>query len=234
MVTVNAQLQATKEQIDLAPLSASDEKLRMSLLGQQYSANWKYLMVAAGRAYTISVPEHATGGGGLTLATGNAGVDLDQPELVVPCGEGYRIIPMDLEIDGIVDLDAYDDTLNLYFFVDRTQTQSGVTGTNVTPQNCLDGGPSYPGGQVVSIVSSDLTDPVHSQILTARYFELTQVAAETAGNGIPTFYHRKVWQEPENHLGPCSIIGIVAATVAPTFMLNFKVGIVPASWFPVD
>ena len=192
------------------------------------------MRAGAGRKYTISVPEHATGGGALTLATGNAVVDLDQPELVVPCGTGYYLIPMDFEISVIQDMDAYDDLLEVYLFVDRTQTQPAVAATVVTPQNAIDDGPAYPGGSVLSICTADITDPVHSQILTFKTWKLVQVAAETAGTVPGTFYHRKVWDAPQMHAGPCSFIGIVAGTTAPTFMATLEVGIVPSTWFPAD
>ena len=233
---INSILHAEARQLDHSIYSNgdADAKLKMSLLGQLYVADWKTLLAAAGRMYTVSVPEHATGGGALTLASGNAAVDLDQPEYAQGIAQGYRVIPCEFEASAIQDMDAYDDLLEVYLFADRTQTQTGVTGTEVTPQNHLDGGDAYPAGNVWSIVTTDLTDPVHSEILTFKTWKLIQVAAESAGSVPGDFYHHKVWEVPKYIAGPASIIGIVAGTTAPTLMATFTFGVVPSSWFPTS
>lgn len=230
-VQANTTIRGTKTGVDAGRLASADENLRMSLLGQQYVADWKYFLSAAGRMYRISVPEHATGGADLTLATGNATVDLDQPELLVSVPQGFRLIPVEFNYAMQIDVDAYDDEQEVYLFADRTQAYATATGTPLTPQNQLDGGRAFP-GFACSIISADITDPAHSEILHYNVWELTQVAAETAGSGIPNFSARVVWDFPNLLAGPCAIVGIIAGTNAPTFMANLLVGCVPDEWFP--
>ena len=233
-MSIETFMSAVKAQVGLSKLTSADDKLRMSLLGQQYVADWKYLLASAGRMYRVSVPEHATGGGAITQATGNAAVDLDQPELVIAVDEGYRLIPVEFDFSVQDDADAYDDQVELYMFADRTQaTAAGATATILTPQNQLDGGAAFP-GRAFSIVTADITDPVHSEILGYRVWELTQVAAETAGNGIAEFSYGKEFNVPNLLKGPCQIVMALAGTVAPTFMGYVTVGVVPADWFPVE
>lgn len=210
----------------------ADERLRMSLLGQQYVADWKYLLAAAGRMYRISIPEHATGGGAITQAIGNAGVDLDQPEGIIAVDSGYRLIPVEMQLSIQADLDAYDDQCECYLFGDRTQaTAAGATATVLNPANQLDGGAAFP-GRAYSIVTADVADPVHSEVLYYRIWELTQVAAETGGSGIPDMSVHHKWDVPNLLAGPCQMVLILAGTVAPTFMGHITVGCVPSAWFP--
>lgn len=233
-VHAKTELQAVKSQLETSRLSPADNALRMSLLGQQYVADWKYLLAAAGRMYSWSIPEHATGGGAITQATGNAAVDLDQPEGVLAMDLGYSIIPVEIQFGIQNDADAYDDQVEIYLFTDRTQaTAAGATATVANPKNCLDDGPAFP-GRAFNIVTADVPDPVHSDVLYYNVWELTQVAAETAGSGIPNFSGGHKWDVPRINHGPCQFILALAGTVAPTFVFNMTLGVVPSSWFPTS
>ena len=134
------------------------EFVRQSTIGQLFTADWHERLILAGKAYTLDL-------GALTATewtglTGNAAVDLDQPEIVIAVDTGY-LIPMSIEIDiHVDDVDAYDDVTEIGFQADRSQaTAAGATATIEVPNNMLDGGDAF-GGRAFSIVTADIADPV--------------------------------------------------------------------------
>jgi hypothetical protein len=67
-------------------------------------------------------------------------------------------------------------------------------------------------------------------VLGAKAWELTQVAAETAGVAPWEKSYHKKFEIPTLLAGPCQIVGYVIGTNAPTFVGNIKFAHIPASW----
>jgi len=240
---INSILYAEARQLNHSVYSNgdADAKLKMSLLGQLYVADWKYLMAAAGRMYKLSMGTIG-GDGDITLVGNGTVMDLDQPSAVIAVDTGYRLIPIEFEVDCLSDMDAYDDELDILLTADRTQAvAAGATATVpagdmasvASIQNLLDGGDDFP-GRAYGVVTADITNPVHSEVLAYKRYELTQVAAETAGSVTPSFHYHKEFHYPTLLNGPCSILAYIFGTNATTFIGSLTVGAVPAGWFPIS
>lgn len=217
------------DQIAPSVLSEGQAYPTMTKLGQLFVADWHTKLVLAGRAFTLDLGT-ISGAASYTALTGNATVDNDQPEIVIAADSGW-LIPMEIDIGiSVDDMAAYDDVVDMLFIADRSQAvAAGATATVEVPNNLLDGAAAF-SGRCYSIVTGDITDPVCSDILGYKYYELTQVAAETAGSGPATKGFYKKFEIPTLLAGPCSIIGWVTGTNTPTFMGSIKFAHIPASW----
>ena len=241
MTEVNAILQATKEQINLAP--TGDKNLKASLLGQQYMADWKHLVVAAGRGYKLSFGA-ITVGDDVTGSPGNATLDLDQPEAFVAVDQGFSLIPMEIDISFAADLDAYDDLARLLLTADITQAvqpggtfvEAGAdlsTASGCSIQNLLSDGPAFP-GRAASAITGDINDPVHAYVLAHKLWTITQIIAETTGTPVPEMSYSKEWHYAHVLKGPSTMLLYCAGTVAPAYIGSLTFAAVPSSWFPVS
>ena len=243
MVEVNAVMQATKSQIETSVLSSSDDKLRMSLLGQQYVADWRYLLMASGRLWRGHIGTLTAGAAPGLITGGGAGttIDSDQPEFIIGVGAAYYLIPIEVKVSCVVDLDANAEIGEILLFADRTQAPpAAATGTpgDVVPVNQLDGAGDFP-GDAWGGVTTDITDPVMSELLD----HVTVSASEFVSNGTATnltngivIPMRMDWksQHPLLLAGPCSLVMFYGGTAAVTGMASVVVGAVPTSWFPVS
>jgi hypothetical protein len=95
----------------------------------------------------------------------------------------------------------------------------------------LDGGDRF-NGRCYSIITGDITNPVTSDILFFKKYTLIQVVAETAGSAPVTMNYYKKFTVPRFLAGPCSIIGFVTGTNAPTFMGSVTFAHIPTGWMP--
>lgn len=229
-----ANVKGEVKQLNTAALDATLDYLQLSEIGQLWTADWKYKLILAGRAYRMSFGT-ISGGTDITLggdATG--GIDLDQPEGVVAVDTDV-LIPMELEISGDADLDAAGDDVQVLLTADRaTAVASGATATTEVPDNLLDGGATF-GGRAYSLVTGDITDPVHSDVLYFR--KVTSIVAEgTASNMNPTqtdLYFYRDFVYPTFLAGPCSLLLYAAGEVAFTFAGSITFAHVPRAWCPI-
>lgn len=232
---VNSILFAEARQLDHSVYTNgdADAKLRMSLLGQMYMADWKHLMVTAGKAYRMSIGT-ITAGDDITMVGNGTVVNLDQPFGVVAVDAGLSLIPIEVEISGDSDTDAAEDEVDFLMTADRTQAEAaGATATVEVPDNLLDGGPAF-GGRAYSVVTADITDPVHSDVLAFKTWNVLLVAAEAGGSFRESLHYQKEFGYPTILRGPCQILMYFAGTVATTGIGSLTFGAVPSSWFPVE
>ena len=228
---MDAELHGQENQLTPSIKSGDKQKLAMTTLGQLFTANWHERLILAGRAFTLDLGT-ITGGTDYSALTGNAAIDHDQPEIVIAADSGF-LIPMEIEIGiAIDDMDAYDDITEIFFIGDRTTAvATGATATSETALNMLDGGDAF-NGRCYSIVTADITDPTAADILAFKSWQLIQVASETAGSAPTTKNFYKKFEFPRLLAGPCSIVGYVVGTNAPTFMGSVTFAHIPTSWMP--
>ena len=215
----------------------------MSKLGQLYTADWKNYLVANGRIYNAHIGTLTAGADvGLIVGGGNGTtVDSDQPEMIIGVDAGYYLVPIDIKVICDVDIDANDEYGEILIFADRTAAPpTSATGTPgvVTPVNALDGGAAFP-GRCFGGVTTDITDPVMDEFLDLAYVNgaefVSNGSATNLTNGIVYSLSRHYAPDyPEYLAGPCSIVICFGGTAAVNGMIACKVGVVPASWFPVS
>jgi len=226
---MNTDIKAKVVQADASVLSGDESYIQMSKIGQLWTADWKYKLVAAGRCYRLSF---GTISGGTDIVLGGAatgGIDLDRPEGIVAADTGF-LIPMEIDISGDSDTDAEDDDVQVLVTADRaTAVAAGATATAETPDNLLDGGEAFT-GRAWSLATGDITDPVHSDIL---YYRFTgALGANSLAN--TRFINHKVWEYPNFIKGPCSLLIYAAGEVAFTFAGSFVFAHIPTSWAPTS
>ncbi len=225
------EVKAKVDQISPDVLAEGDmENIRMSKLGQLFTADWKQRLALAGRVFTLDLGTIA-GEGSYTALTGNAAYDNNQPEVIIAIDTGW-LIPMEIDIGiSVNDMDAYNDFTQIVFAIDRTQTQdAGETGTVETALNVLDGGPAF-AGRCYSIITGDTGNaPASVEVIASKFWELTITAAEAATNVPATLGLYKKFDYPILVAGPCHIVGYVIGTMTPTFMGSVTFAHIPASW----
>lgn len=228
---MDAIIKAQERQLTPDIKSGDNQELAMTKLAQLFTANWHERLILAGRAFTLDLGT-ITGGTDYSALTGNIAIDHDQPEIVIAADSGW-LIPMEIDIGiAVDDMDAYDDITEIFFIGDRTAAvAAGATATVEAALNCLDGGDAF-NGRCYSIVTADITDPTAADILAFKSWQLIQVASETAGSAPTTKNFYKKFEFPRLLAGPCSIVGYVVGTNAPTFMGSVTFAHIPTSWMP--
>jgi len=207
-----------------------------------WTADWKARLAAAGLLYSAHIGTLTTGADIAMIVGGGNGttVDTDQPEMLVGVDTGY-LIPVELKVACILDIDANAEYGEILFFADRTQapptTATGTPGI-VTPNNQLDGGAAF-GGRCYGGVTTDLADPAMSELIDIKYV----ICAEFVSNGSATnltngivYDLRMDWSAdwPKILAGPCQLCVAFGGTAAVSGMLSIVFAAVPASWFPVS
>jgi hypothetical protein len=235
---IQAIINAAKSQIGISVLSPSDDRLRMSLLGQQYVADWKHLLTAAGRMYRLSAVAPSAGDDVTEVVGGGAGtvLDLDQPEIVIGVDEGSILIPVEFEVGLRSDLDADADQAAVLLTADRSQavptSVTAATHGAVTPVNQLDGGPAFAGRAFVG-VTGDITDPAPDEILAYKTWVIRDQGAAAAAV-LTDLNYGKQFETPLLLRGPCGIYGYWGGTVAVNGIAQVLFAAVPSAWFPVE
>jgi len=225
---MNSDARAKVVQADTAVITADEDYIKMSKIGQLWTADWRYKLVAAGKVYRMSIGTISGGTDVVLVGDATSGIDLDQPEGVIAVDSGYYLIPIELEISGDSDTDAENDDVQVLLTADRaTAVPTGTTATAETPDNLLDGGAAFP-GRAYSLVTSDITDPVHSDVLFYRF--TGALGADSLHN--TDFYFQKTWDYPNFIAGPCSLLLYAAGEVAFTFMGSLVFACIPSTWAP--
>ena len=104
------------------------------IFGAALAMDWRQALIARGFGWlvengTLTTP--ITGGG-----TGVTVLDLEQPQLVLNIPSGLAMVPLRISIEAQIGLQTTDAHVNeLWIGYDRTQVQSNVTSTSVTPSN---------------------------------------------------------------------------------------------------
>ncbi len=210
------------------------EFLTQSPIGQLWTADWIQRLTQAGRVYTAPLGTlAATSHTGLT---GNAVVDLDQPEVVIGVPSGI-LIPIEIQIDILLnDIDAYDDLTQIVFYADRTtglSSTDSALGNPITVLNNLDGGEDF-AGNATETVAADITDPVVADVLGSRFWEINQLAAEVAATIPATLNFYQDFKAPIFLRGPASIVGFVTGTNTPTYQGHVTFAHLPGTWIPTS
>lgn len=214
-----------------------------SRLGQLYTADWKHHIVGSGYGFCLSMGQITAGGdiGGFP-GVGTA-LNLDQPTAFITVDVGYALIPFDLELDFQSDVDGYDDIQRILLTADVTQAIAAggtfveaeanlATANGCAIRNLISDGRAFP-GRAATAITVDIVDPVHNYILAHSLYELTQVAAEVAGNAPGHFLYQKQWHYPIVLKGPCSMQLYVEGLNPTTGLGALSFGCVPSTWFPV-
>lgn len=204
-------------------------QLRSTRSGQLFTADWKKELVLAGHVYSVTVGGISAGADVALIQGGGAGttIDSDQPELAVGVPSGYTLIPLEFLFSGQVDLDADAEVGNVILFADLTQNIPApviASSTLETPSNMLDGGEAFP-GYAQSAVTTDITDPVLSEMLVYE----TIRAAETTAAGQLVARLSVDWKAETPFLmdGPCSLIACWGGTAAVSGMAKLVFACVP-------
>jgi len=231
------EIKAKMEQESVTPITSDMDYVRQSKIGQLWTADWKYKLVAAGKVYRMSIGT-VSGGTDITLVgSATGGIELEEPEGSVTITSGF-LIPMELEISGVSLTDAAADDVQILLCADRSAamvTGDLDNGTQETPDNLLDGGPAF-GGTAVSLFTSDITAPTVSDIIHYRIWNnLVAVGTTTTQLSLTVsdFYDRWVADYPTFLAGPCDLLLYCAGEVAFTFAGSLVFAHVPASWVPV-
>ncbi len=229
-------LQEIKGQVDqFDPTILKEGKMgnvAMSTLGQLFTADWVTRLVLAGRVFSMPL---GSASGALGVLTGTATVDNDLPSLSISCDTGW-LIPIEIDVTVHVDdIDAYDDVVDMLFFADRSQAvPAGEVGNIITAINLLEGATAFGGRCYDTHNTTPITNPVCSDILGYKYWELTQLAAEIGGDASFTKVYNKKFDVPHFLAGACSILGYVTGTNTPTYFGRVVFAHLPTSWITVS
>ena len=208
--------------------------LRMSRLGQLFTADWKTSLVLGGYAFNVTVGDLANAGGDVALVTGGGNgtvVDSDQPELIVGVTAGYVMIPLFFQCALSADLDADAEVANIALFADTTQAPpTSVTGVTETPISLVGTGVHTSVARAYSAVTADITDPVCSIMLGFKNIRAADAgsAASEQVYGIDYTYDPSV---PVILRGPCSVVACVGGTAAVTTAMTFHWAELPEGYF---
>lgn len=237
---MRAELLGTVEQFSPNVLgSGAEETARMSKLGQLFTADWKQRLLLAGKVWKTHIGAITAGNAITQITGGGAGtvMDMEQPEIILGVSAGYFLIPLEVDVMVTSDVDAPDDFMEILVFIDRTQSPVYVAGTVNTPINCLDGAGSFP-GVCYTAVTTDMADPVLSELLMYRRYETTAVVMhgtsaneEDAINSVLSLHYEPA--VPSIVAGPCSLVVLFDGTVATTGIATVTWAAVPSAWFPV-
>ena len=227
-------IKALVDQFDPSVLSEGvQDYMRQSKMGQLFTASWKERLLLAGKLWVVTVGT-LTGEGDVGKITGGGAgttIDLDQPETIVGVDSGYFLIPVEVHVAAICDLDADGEHAGIVLAADRSAAPpTSVTGTIETPLNLLDGGPTFP-GRAFSAVTADIANPSNEELLSAAYLN-QQAATELNGpNKLELHYEPNI---PDLLAGPCSVTLYWGGTAAVTALARIVFAAVPTSWFPVS
>lgn len=235
-----ADLNGKVNQVNPDVLSDGDDELiRMSKMGQLFTADWKQRLLLAGRVWTYSLGAIAADGAMVPVVGGGAGTvaDIEQPEIIFGVEEGFHLALIEADVECDSDNDAPDDFMEIMMFGDRTQAPpTSVTGTVVVPDNCLDGAGAFP-GRAFKQITADIVDPVLSELFLYRRKAVTAVVMQgTSANEDDAIYSQLTAHYeptlPSWLKGPCSVVVLWDGTVATDGFAMVKFAAVPSSWVP--
>lgn len=223
---------AKVDQIPPSVLSEGDlEEVKMSKLGQLFTAGWKQRLLLAGKMWSVDVGVVAAGADVTEVVGGGNGtvVDMNQPELMIGVPAGYFLMVTACRCSCHSLSDAADDEVLIVLATDRTATvPTDGTKTAVTPLNMLDGGGAFP-GTAYKEATADITNPTHSDILDFEAYQALGIAVSAIG--LKMDYEPDV---PRILAGACSVYLCWGGTVAAHGAATLEVACVPSSWFPVS
>ncbi len=205
----------------------------MSQMGDLFTTDWPTRLALAGRVFTLNL---GSSGGDTTptLLTGNAAWDNDQPEVLISATSGW-LIPIEIYVSvQACDDDAYDDMVEIGFLADISQSYGSATATTNTPTNHIDGGEAF-SGYAGDTVTSDITNPVGSEVLAHYYYIQTQQGTETSGDTATRGRGlQKTFAIPRFFAGPCAIVGYIIGTNTPDYHGYVTFAHLPSSWIKVS
>lgn len=143
------------------------------------------MWIAEGRVFEVTVGGIAAGGDVALITGGGAGttVDQDQPEFGVSVPAGTILVPLQIDIACIADLDANAEVGHVIVSYDKAAAWVGDgTVTTETPVNIITGGGVSSVASAFSAATADITDPTVSGILVHRAIS----ASEFVSNGTAT------------------------------------------------
>lgn len=219
------------EQVSPSVLEDGDQEApRLSTIGQLFTADWHQRLVLAGRVFKMTIGT-ITGSGAHALVGVGTTIDLDLPEGVIAVDSGY-LIPMELNLGLLSDADAPADVVEVLLTSDREVAVSAAeldAGTDETAINQLDGGEAF-GGRATSLMTgTEITDPVHTDLLYYKMWQQLGVdPLEAAGLNVD-----KVFKMPTLLKGPCSLLLYFGGTEAVTGMGSLTFAHIPNSWGPI-
>ena len=226
-------------QVDPEVISGDDQELQVSKLGQLFTADWKTRLLLAGKIWKAHIGAITADNAITKIVGGGNGtvMDMEQPEMILGVSTGYYLMLLEADVLVESDCDAPDDFMEILLFGDRTQAPVFVAGTVTTPVNCLDGAGAFP-GVCYTAVTTDMVDPVLSELFMYRRYETTAVvmagAAANEEDAIETsltlHYEPQI---PSILAGPCSVVLLFDGTVATNGIATLTFAAVPSSWFPV-
>lgn len=205
---------------------------RMTKVGQLFTADWIMRLILAGCVYRMSVGTVTGGTKAVKVGVGTA-EDLNMPFGVVAIDTGY-LIPISVQGGFISDADADGDEVAVLLTCDKTTASSAASlatlaGTAETPDNLLDGGPTFQ-GRCISDGTVAFTQPIFDDILFYSLWET--IGADTLG---PTNYFvDHDFSYPTFLAGPCTLLFYASGTMATTGIYSIVFAHIPASWVPTS
>lgn len=190
--------------------------------------------------FTTPVTGPVTGGDSVGLTGGGSGttIDGDQPDFIISNSSAdWVMIPIDLRIHSMaLDIDADGEYGASLWTVDATQAYTSATATAITARNMLGVASNMSPNNLPSsiyaacVVTVDITDPVHSDILVADRIQAadTGTAASNATRQTNAVYTPD-YMYPLR--GPSTILGYWGGTAAVTAIAKAIVAIVPTAYF---
>lgn len=197
------------KQVSPEVVTGDDQELQISKIGELFTTDWRERLKRAGLMWSTTIGGITAGAAVLHYSGGGAGttVDSDQPEMIIGVDAGYYLIPVEIKVVARVNVDADSETADIIAFADRTQAPPTsatceASGGAATFHNLLDGSGSFP-GRGWTLVSTDLTDPVCSELLDGVSLWYGAAAA-----GDSPIQMRMDYQpvNPPALAGPCSIV----------------------------
>jgi len=206
--------------------------IRSTRAGQLFTADWKSELILAGLAYGVTVGGISAGAAEALITGGGNGtvIDTNQPELQIGTPAGHYHVPLGFMFSGRADLDADAETAEVLLFADTTQQGArpiAASSTIKTPMNLLSGGESSV-SYATSAVTTDITNPVCSHILSFRTFMLAAPAAGSVASDLTVDWEPGF---PIILKGPCAVYACWGGTAAVTAACAYYWAEVPAARF---
>ncbi len=222
-----------RQNFAISPVDESDEVfIGTTLLGQTYVTSWQKKLMLAGHVWRVTtgsfganadITQITGGGNGTTL-------ELEQPEVAIGVDEGYRLIPIQVDVSVQADMDTTPDYIRIVALMDRTAgVPTSLTGTIESPENLLDGSADFP-GRAFSAVTADITDPTMDELLAFKQNAHYEIGGDyTIVAKLNLHYKPRV---PSIAKGPCGLyVYWGGSTAAAIGLATVVVAAVPEDWF---
>lgn len=232
----DAKLQAVAQQQGAAAVSDGQKRdLRTTRAGELLTADWRTNLVLSGFAYRVTVGGISAGAAESLITGGGNGtvINTDRPELAVGVAAGVYLIPLGFHCSVRCAMASTTETGEIMLLADTDKNIPApviATSTLEVPANLLGGGKASVARAQSAVNTTDIVDPVASQILVWK--TLLNSDNGVAANAV-TADLTVDWEPSYLTLlkGPCSVIGVWGGTAATPGACIFDWAEVPIEYF---